>query len=272
MLLSIGILIGLLLGLTGAGGSIFAVPLLVMLAGLPMSEAVGISLGAVMTSTLYGSLARGRKGQILWLPGLLLAASGAITAPLGKYLGNQLPDMALTISFSLLAAVIAVRMWWTATHQPKQAQVVRAGVGDKTTAPGLRCALSSTGQFELKTRCVSGLLLGGAIVGLLSGLFGVGGGFMIVPLLMALSAVSINQAVNTSLLIITLISGSGFFSHLAMSTPAPWIHLLWVSVGGILGMVLGQLFSARLAGARLQQFFAIAMLVVALVFGCSKLV
>jgi uncharacterized membrane protein YfcA len=71
-------------------------------------------------------------------------------------------------------------------------------------------------QFELRPRCVSGLLVGGATVGLLSGLFGVGGGFLIVPLLLALSPISMAQAVSTSLIIIAVISGSSFISHLTM--------------------------------------------------------
>ena len=95
LLLVIGLLIGLVLGLTGAGGSVFAVPLLMLLAGLPMSDAVGISLGAVAASTLFGSLRNHFQHQdkhhILWLPGAILAGAGAVTAPLGKWLGMQLP-------------------------------------------------------------------------------------------------------------------------------------------------------------------------------------
>jgi uncharacterized membrane protein YfcA len=270
MLLTIGLGIGLLLGLTGAGGSVFAVPLLVMLAGLPMAEAVGISLGAVAASTLYGSLTSGRQGRILWLPGLVLALSGALTAPVGKYLGNQLSESWLAAGFSLLAAVIALRMGWIATHQPDTTRVVRGSRFAQTKPPSLACSLSNTGQFELKPRCLSGLVMGGMGVGLLSGLFGVGGGFLIVPLLMALSAVSINQAVSTSLLIITLISSSGFVSHLIFNPAPDWSRLGWVAMGGVLGMVAGQALSQRIAGPRLQQLFAAGLLAVALVFVWEK--
>lgn len=266
MLLAIGLGIGLLLGLTGAGGSVFAVPLLVMLAGLPMTEAVGISLGAVAASTVYGSISNGKKGRILWLPGLVLALSGAITAPLGKYLGNQVPELWLVAGFSLLAGIIALRMGWQAIHQPDNSKVVRGSNFVHTSAPSLACNLSKSGQFELKPRCLSGLVAGGIAVGILSGLFGVGGGFLIIPLLMALSAVTINQAVSTSLLIITLISSSGFVSHLLINSSPQWPHLGWVALGGVLGMLAGQKLSQRIAGPKLQLLFAVGLLVVALVF------
>lgn len=266
MLISIGIVIGLLLGLTGAGGSVFAVPLLVMLAGLSMNDAVGISLGAVAASTLYGSLSNARQGRILWVPGLVLAMSGVIAAPLGNYLGKQVADMWLAIGFSLLAVLIGLRMWWAARQQPENTKVVRGGNFANSPAPSLLCRLSQNGRFELKPKCLSGLVLGGAFVGVLSGLFGVGGGFLIVPLLMALSGITISQAVSTSLLIITLISSSGFISHIALSTGTQWMHLVWVSVGGVLGMFAGQALSQRIAGPRLQQIFALGLVAISISF------
>lgn len=86
MLLIIGMIIGLALGLTGAGGSVFAVPLLMLLAGMPMADAVGISLGAVAASTIYSSLrnlVQKQSAPLLWQPGVILAGAGALTAPLG---------------------------------------------------------------------------------------------------------------------------------------------------------------------------------------------
>jgi uncharacterized membrane protein YfcA len=86
MLLAIGLMIGLILGLTGAGGSVFAVPLLMLMAGLPITDAIGISLGAVAATTLYGSarnLVQKNTSPVLWKPGIILASVGAITAPIG---------------------------------------------------------------------------------------------------------------------------------------------------------------------------------------------
>lgn len=265
MLIAIGLLIGLTLGLTGAGGSVFAVPLLLLLSDMPMADATGISLGAVAASTLYASL-RNRFSRtsppVLWKPGLILALSGVVTAPLGQWLGLQLNERWLMGSFSLLALLIAVRMWMSAQKNPQAAQVVRAGHFIDIPCPDHLCNLNPSGQFELRPRCVNGLLIGGLLVGLLSGLFGVGGGFLVVPLLLALSAVSMAQAVSTSLLIIALISSSGFISHLLLSETKHWNWLLPVTLGGVLGMIIGQGISHKIANALLQKIFAAGLLVV----------
>jgi uncharacterized membrane protein YfcA len=268
MLLTIGLLIGLVLGLTGAGGSVFAVPLLMLMAGLPIADAVGISLGAVAASTFYGSvrnLVQKNAAPVLWKPGVILASLGAIIAPLGKWLGLQLPELWLVSSFSLLAAIIAVRMWLSANKNPAAASVVRAGNFVQTPSPELLCTLSKSGQFELRPRCVTGLLLGGLAVGLLSGLFGVGGGFLIVPLLLALSAVSMAQAVRTSLMIIALISSTGFISHVFFAETIPWSLLGLVVIGSVIGMIAGQMVSHKIANALLQKIFAVGLLGVAII-------
>ena len=172
---------------------------------------------------------------------------------------------------SMIAGAIALRMWISANKDPAAASVVRAGNFADTPSPGLICRLSQTGQFELRPRCVSGLLMGGLVVGLLSGLFGVGGGFLIVPLLLALSAVSMSQAVSTSLMMIALISSSGFISHLLLGAnlePADsnqWITLGLVAAGGVAGMVLGQAVSHKIANALLQKIFAVSLIIVCII-------
>lgn len=266
MLLLIGLFIGLILGLTGAGGSVFAVPLLLLLGGMSMADATGISLGAVAATTIYASLRNSvsrKQVPLLWKPGLILALSGALTAPLGKWLGMQLDELWLISGFSLLAAIIALRMWMSARNNPQAASVVRAGNFAAIPSPDHLCNLNPTGQFELRPRCVTGLLIGGLVVGLLSGLFGVGGGFLIVPLLLALSAVSMAQAVSTSLFIIALISSSGFISHVALSENQHWNWLLLVAAGGLVGMMIGQAVSHKIANVWLQKLFAIGLLVAA---------
>ncbi len=265
MLLAIGVLIGVVLGLTGAGGSVFAVPLLMLLGGLSFSESTAISLGTVALATAYGTLRNSRRGPMLWRPALLLGAAGMLTAPLGKWLANQLPAAWVLMGFSVLALVIAWRMWRSATHMPEAASVVRGSNLALTLPPDLLCRLSQSGRFEMRPRCLSALLAGGALVGVLSGLFGVGGGFLIVPLLLALSPISMAQAVNASLLIITLVSGVGFASH-SLQGGLPALNLLFqVGVGGIVGMFIGQLSSRFIAGPMLQKIFAGCLLITAIV-------
>lgn len=274
MLLLIGLLIGLILGLTGAGGSVFAVPLLILFGGMSMTDATGMSLGAVATTTLYASLRNyfSRSApSVLWKPGLILAISGALTAPLGKWLGLQMKAIWLISGFSLLAIVIAGRMWLGAQKNPTAAQIVRAGNFSNTPPLEHLCNLNPNGQFELRTRCVSGLIIGGLAVGILSGLFGVGGGFLIVPLLLALSAVNMAQAVSTSLLIIAMISSSGFISHLVMDDSIQWNWLLLIAAGGTIGMMIGQAVSHKIANALLQKLFALSLLIIATVIIARQL-
>lgn len=263
--LLVGLLIGLVLGLTGAGGSVFAVPLLILLMGLSMPTAVDLALGAVAVSAFYGSIRNGSQRLVLWWPAILLASGGVLFAPLGKWLGNQVPELWLLLGFNVLALIIAIRMWRSARSNPADARVLRASAGFDAEEPANLCRFSSTGQFELRLPCITGLLFGGIMVGLLSGLFGVGGGFLIVPLLLALSHVGMARAVATSLVIITLISGSGFVSHLWLSPVSVDLELLaWLAAGGIAGMVLGQMVGHKVGGAKLQQMFAFSLIAVSL--------
>jgi uncharacterized membrane protein YfcA len=117
--------------------------------------------------------------------------------------------------------------------------------------------------FRIGLPCIVGMSGGALLTGVLSGLFGVGGGFIIVPTLMFLTGINIRQAVATSLVIISVIGISGFASFI-YSGNSPGIGLLLqVAAGSILGMTGGILLSRRLSGPLLQQVFAILMLVIA---------
>lgn len=275
MIFIIGIVIGLLLGLTGAGGSVFAVPLLVLLGGLPVAQALGLSLGAVAATTLYASVINLGNKNILWAPAIILALSGALTAPVGQSLGRQLPERGLLMGFSALAIIIAWSMWRSARSHPQDARLVRSGdLGTHISDTGFICPTSPKGQFSLRPRCLSALLLGGLLIGLLSGLFGVGGGFLIVPLLLFLGRVSMVQAISSSLLIIAVISSAGFITHLLLNYQAlqehagaasDWTTFGLIVSGGVIGMFAGQRLSGYIASAILQQIFAVCLLAISLV-------
>ena len=271
MTLLIGVLIGLVLGLTGAGGSIFAVPLLVLLLSLPVNEAVGIALGAVAVSALFGTLNNWRYKTMLWVPALILAVFGALLAPFGKWLGLQVSETLLISAFSILAIVIATRMWWQTVKHPELARVVRSGKISTDEFMKPVCRVSPTGQFKWRLPCVGSLVLGGLVVGLFTGLFGVDGGFLIVPLLLFLTQVSMQQAVGTSLLIITVVSGAGFVSYAATSTELDWRLLGLLSAGGLIGMFIGNLVGHKIAGPQLQKIFAASLVLVAALMMANQL-
>ena len=106
-----GMLVGFALGLTGGGGGIFAVPLLVYGLSVPPREAVGISLAAVGGTALMGAVGRWRRGELDLATGALFAAAGMFGAPLGTKLSTWLPDRILLLLFGVLMLTVAVSMW-----------------------------------------------------------------------------------------------------------------------------------------------------------------
>jgi uncharacterized membrane protein YfcA len=256
--LLIGILVGAVLGLTGAGGSVFAVPLLMLLMHVGMSEATGLALGAVTVSALSGLVAQIRFGQLLWPPALIFAFTGSLTAPVGRIIGDSLDEHVLVGSFCVLAIGIAVRMFLQARRQPAQTRVVRAQLGSVGAFDPI-CRVTGS-QFELRPRCISGLAIAGLVTGLLSGAYGVGGGFIIVPLLTFLANLTMRQAVATSLAIISIIGSAGFIGYL-WRTPHISLHMLAaIGLGGIIGMLAGYRFGAKIAGPMLQEIFAVTLM------------
>lgn len=262
MAILIGLLIGLVLGLTGACGSVLAVPMLMAGLGLDLPQSAGLSLGAVSVAALVGVLMRLGRRQIVWAPALVIALSGALLTPVGRMLAQALPDQLTILLFAVLVATIALRMWRQASVQPEVTRILRAVPDLEGGGQGLACQFSPSGQFELKLPCLWRLLLVGALTGVLSGMFGVGGGFVVVPALVLLTGLPMLQAVATSLAVIAVVSGAGFVGFLA-SGQAEMRLLAPVAAGGLGGMLAGTVIGPRLAGPRLQQVFVVLMVLLA---------
>ena len=227
-------------------------------------QAAGIALGVVSLSALFGTISNWQSKYILWIPALLLGLCGAVLAPIGRQLGAQLSANIVLFGFSLLAVSIAILMWRQAARSPEQSSVVRAnaGLSDQDYIEPI-CRFNNSSRFNLSASCIAALLASGIVVGILSGLFGVGGGFLIVPTLVFVAQVSMRQAVATSLLIITLISGAGFLSF-AQNNMLDWHLLSQVGAGGLLGMLGGRLMANKIAGAPLEKIFAVSLVAVTL--------
>ncbi len=265
--LFVGSLIGIVLGLTGAGGSVIAIPLLMFVVGLSQTNAVGISLGTVFAATLLASIYKIRARAIVWLPAILFASSGFLVAPVGVYLGTLIPESLHLISFALLMFVIAVRMLWQSIRQPEQTTEVRAGSNIPRQPGAPICRRNGLGQFKIEAPCTFMLLLSGIVTGLLAGIYGVGGGFLIVPALMFTVGLDIRSAVATSLFVIATISLSGFATFVwnnLSNTDFPVSTLTTTICGALFGIFLGVKLSHRLSGPRLQQTFAIAVIGISL--------
>lgn len=254
-----GAVVGLSLGLTGGGGAIFAVPLLVYGLGLPTREAVGVSLAAVGATSLVGFLHRWRLGQIEFRTGLLFAVAGMLGAPMGSWIAGLLPEALLLSLLAGLMVVVAIRLWQQASRPVTE--TAKCPTGDHQDGP--TCQRDATGTLILTSRCAVLLMIVGVLTGILSGLFGVGGGFVIVPALVLFSGMSIHRAVGTSLMVIALVSVSGVTSHLwAGRAISPEITGMFV-LGGVGGLFAGQQIGRQLSGPVLQKVFAVAILAVA---------
>lgn len=266
-----GVVVGFSLGLTGGGGSIFAVPLLVYGLGTQAREAIGISLAAVGATSMVGGLRRLTRGEVEVRAGLLFAAAGMLGAPAGSWLGGLLPEGVLLTLFAVLMAAVALRMWIQADRRPEQTRAIRAGVATRAREQGPACRRDPGGRLRLTSRCFTVLAVAGLATGVLSGLFGVGGGFVIVPALVLVTGMGIHRAVATSLLVIALVSASGVASYLVAGRPLPWSLTALFVAGGVVGMELGAQAGRRLSGPGLQKLFAAAMVAVATFIVANRL-
>ena len=261
--LAFGAVVGFSLGLTGGGGSIFAVPLLVYGLGVRTREAIGVSLAAVGATALVGGLRRLARGEVEVRTGLLFAAAGMLGAPAGSWLGRRVPEGVLLLLFAVLMVLVAVRMWVQASRRPEETRALRGSSAAPPDEAGPSCRRDPNGRLHLTSRCFGVLVIAGLAAGVLSGLFGVGGGFVIVPALVLVTGMGIHRAVATSLLVIALVSASGVASYVAAGSPLPLSLTGLFVAGGLAGMEAGTLVGRRLGGPGLQKLFASAMVAVA---------
>lgn len=257
-----GCIVGFALGMTGGGGGVFAVPLLVYGLAIPAREAVGISLAAVGGTALFGALPRLLHGDVELRTGLLFAVAGMLGAPLGSYLSTRIPEHVLLGLFAILMLVVASRMWSKARN-PKLASGMCTTESTPDETPST-CKRDRDGKLHLTSQCARLLLFVGLLTGVLSGLFGVGGGFVIVPALVLFSGMAIHQAVGTSLFVIVLVSISGVAAHVANGNDLSIETSFQFLIGGFVGMWLGSILAKRLEGATLQKTFSIAVVLVAI--------
>ncbi|MCM8637067.1 sulfite exporter TauE/SafE family protein [Accumulibacter sp.] len=247
----LGAAVGLVLALTGAGGGIIAVPLLVFGLALPMQQAGPIGLLAVGLAAGLGALLGLRSGILRYRAAGLIGLCGILAAPAGVWLAHRIPNQPLTLAFALLLAWTGGRRLW---RLPPRAA---ADVADKA------CRLNpAVGRFDWNRRCARVLGATGVVSGLLSGLLGVGGGFVIIPALSRHSDLPPASVVATSLGVMTLVA-SGGVAAAALAGSIVWQIALPFAGGAMAGLLLGRLLAARLAGERLQQGFAVLCLIVA---------
>ncbi|MEU4781494.1 sulfite exporter TauE/SafE family protein [Micromonospora sp. NPDC023633] len=213
---TLAVLIGVSLGLLGGGGSILAVPLLVYVADLPAREAIATSLLVVGVTSAVGALPHARAGRVRWRTGLLFGVAGMA----GAYAGGRL---AAFVPAAVLLAGFALMMLATATAMLR---------GRRDDARRRRHQLP-----------MPRVLLDGVVVGLVTGLVGAGGGFLVVPALALLGGLPMPVAVGTSLVVIAMKSFAGLAGYLSTVDIDPGLATAVTAAA-----VVGSLAGGRLAG------------------------
>lgn len=261
---ALGITVGLVLGLTGAGGSVLAVPLLMWGMGWTLPQAAPVALLAVSISATAGTITAWKQGIVRYRAALVMFATGMLTAPLGLLAAGHLPLSLLNLTFAGILLVIAIRMLRQAQQQPGETRVVRAAVpASGEDPPGPVCTVKDDGRLLWTRPCALTIVASGAGTGFLSGLLGVGGGFVIVPALRAFTALPFHSAVATSLMTIALTSAGTVAMVAASGRDLPWAIALPFMAGALAGMLGGRVIAPRIAGPRLQQGFAVVVILVA---------
>ncbi|HEY1132596.1 MAG TPA: sulfite exporter TauE/SafE family protein [Roseateles sp.] len=245
--------VGVVLALTGAGGGILAVPLLVFGLHLQMAQAAPVGLLAVGLAASIGALLGLRERAVRYRAALMIGLTGMLFAPLGVRLARELPDEPVMAAFAAVLGWVAWRSL-RQRHKPAAAEASKVPV----------CAMNpATGRLSWRAPCTAMLALTGGLSGMLSGLLGVGGGFVIVPMLSGISNVPPRGVVATSMAVIALVSLGGVLGAATQGAMA-WPVALPFAAGAVLAMLAGRRFSARWSGNRLQQAFGVLAAAVAL--------
>jgi uncharacterized protein len=249
----LGGLIGLILALTGAGGGVLAIPLLVLVMGVPVHEAGPVGLAAVGVAALIGAVAGLRQGIVRYRAAALIGSMGMLAAPLGVWLAPLAPQRLLVLAFASLLAWVAWR-------------ILRDAYGF-AVAPGANASPAckvqpAEGRLIWTSPCARALAATGAFSGLLSGMLGVGGGFVIVPALMQHSDLDARSIQATSLAVIAMVSLSGVLTAATNGQMNAPLAMPFVG-GAIVAMLAGQRVAARLDAHKLKQAFAWLSLLVA---------
>ncbi|MFF4309081.1 sulfite exporter TauE/SafE family protein [Streptomyces sp. NPDC001507] len=234
--LGAGAVTGLALGALGGGGSVLAVPALDYLLGFTPAAATTASLVVVTVTSATALGAHAREGAVRWRAGAVFAAAGVVPAAVGGAVSRQLPAALLTGAFAVLAGVAALRMLRPATAPSK--------------APPIPARASR----------VAGA---GAGLGAVTGVLGVGGGFLAVPSLVNVVGLRMRAAVGTSLLVITINSLTALAARAGSAADVDWSAVGPFAGAAILGAWDGRRLASRLSAGTLQRLFAYALLAVA---------
>ena len=251
----LGALVGLVLGLTGAGGGILAVPALVFGMGWTMQQAAPVALIAVAGGAAVGAVEGFRKRLVRWRAALLMALAAFPCTFVGVRAAHHLPQQWLSGTFALVMLLVAARLLhgaWRNADPAAESSMALARIDQKT------------GRIHWTWPTAALIAAIGALTGFMTGLLGVGGGFVIVPLLRRYSSVSMHGVVATSLLVIAVVSSGGVAIALLHGAVLPLPASAWFAGATAAGMLLGRRLVKSLSARQVQYGFALVLALVAL--------
>ncbi|MEB0040763.1 MULTISPECIES: sulfite exporter TauE/SafE family protein [unclassified Pseudomonas] len=261
---ALGAVIGAILALTGAGGGILAVPVLVFGLGLSMVQAAPVGLLAVGLAAAVGAILGLRQGVVRYRAAAFISVMGILAAPVGLYIAHRLPNQPLALVFAAVLLYASIRMLRKANREIHQG-------APAPRAAALPCVLNPLqGRLRWTLPCARALTFTGLLCGLLSGLLGVGGGFVIIPALTRYSNLEMKSVVATSLAVIALVS-IGSVTTAALTGVMYWEAGVPFALGAVVGLMGGRQIAHRLAGPRLQQAFALVGMIASLMLATSAL-
>ncbi len=244
----LGVVVGLVLGGLGGGGAILAVPALVYLLGVDPHEATSASLLVVALSGLAALQSHARQGNVRVAPGFAFGALGLVGNVAGVAASRYVPSRVLLGLFAGLMLVMAAAMILRLRRPPS--------VVDDAETPLLIAGRPNW-------RAIGPLVGAATVVGFLTGFLGVGGGFMIVPVLTVLLGYGMRAAVGTSLLIGAVNSAIALTTRFIGGVTLPWPLVLTFTAAAMAGSLIGARVSRRVSPSRLSGAFAVLLVVVA---------
>lgn len=252
---SLAMIMGITLGLIGAGGSILAVPILVYFFGVKPVIATGYSLLIVGCTALVGASNYWKSGTVHLKKAVAFAIPAMISVLLTRLIViPAIPETILGVSKdSVIMTLFSLLMLMAATSMLK--------------SPGKADESSSEDNIQLIR-----LILGSSIVGFLTGMVGAGGGFLIIPSLIAIFKFNIKEAIGTSLTVISINSLIGFNGDLAKGIPMDWLLLSVFLSMTIIGVLLGTALGKRIDGSHLKKSFAIFLVILSLAIMFNELI
>jgi uncharacterized membrane protein YfcA len=225
---ALAVLVGISLGLLGGGGSILTVPLLAYVAGMDAKQAIATSLLVVGATSAVGAISHAKAGRVQWRTGLVFGAAGMAGAYAGGLLARFIPGAVLLIGFAVMMIATALAM-----------------------LRGRKDVDQKNGDHHIP---VLKVIAEGLVVGLVTGLVGAGGGFLVVPALALLGGLPMPIAVGTSLVVIAMKSFAGFAGYLS-SVAIDWKMAAMVTAAAVVGALIGARLTALVNPDSLRKAF-----------------